>query len=112
MKQYQGGFPGRPTKKCSHFITGFKSTGISNERNCILKKYQTVYSNNILVNQRSHPKLEVILSKEEPKNKTESFQEKFDEEKRKEIEEPVLEQDEEKILGEIGKRYYNPKTII
>ena len=48
--------------------------------------YQTVDSNNQLLNQRLFPKLEVILSKEEPKNKTEGYQGKMDEKERKEIE--------------------------
>lgn len=48
--------------------------------------YQTVDSNNTLLNQRLYPKLEVILTKEEPKNKTEGFQGKLDEKERKEIE--------------------------
>ena len=48
--------------------------------------YQTVDSNNQLLNQRLFPKLEVILSTEEPKNKTEGYQGKMDEKERKEIE--------------------------
>ena len=48
--------------------------------------YQTVDSNNVLLKQRLFPKLEIILSKEEPKNKTEGFQGQMDETKRKEIE--------------------------
>ena len=48
--------------------------------------YQTVDSNNTLLNQRLYPKLEVILSKDEPKTKTEGFQGKLEEDKRKEIE--------------------------
>ena len=48
--------------------------------------YQTVDSNNELLQQRLFPKLEVILSKEEPKNKTEGFQGQMDEKQRKEIE--------------------------
>ena len=46
--------------------------------------YQTVDSNNTLLNQRLYPKLEVILSKDEPKAKTEGFQGKLEEDKRKE----------------------------
>ena len=48
--------------------------------------YQTVDSNNELLQQRLFPKLEVILSKEEPKNKTEGYQGQIDEKQRKEIE--------------------------
>ncbi len=48
--------------------------------------YQTVDSNNTLLNQRLYPKLEVILSTEEPKNKTEGYQGQLDEETRKQIE--------------------------
>ena len=48
--------------------------------------YQTVDSNNELLQQRLFPKLEVILSKEEPKTKSEGFQGQMDEKQRKEIE--------------------------
>ena len=48
--------------------------------------YQTVDSNNELLQQRLFPKLEVILSKEDPKTKTEGFQGQMDEKQRKEIE--------------------------
>ena len=48
--------------------------------------YQTVDSNNELLQQRLFPKLEVVLSKEEPKTKTEGFQGQMDEKQRKEIE--------------------------
>ena len=48
--------------------------------------YQTVDSNNTLLNQRLYPKLEVILSKDEPKSKTEGYQGVLEEDKRKEIE--------------------------
>ena len=48
--------------------------------------YQTVDSNNKLLNQRLYPKLEVILSTEEPKNKTEGYQGVLKEEERKQIE--------------------------
>ena len=56
--------------------------------------YQTVDSNNTLLNQRLYPKLEVILSKEEPKNKTEGFQGKLEEAKRKDIEKIMNERKE------------------
>jgi len=56
--------------------------------------YQTVDSNNTLLNQRLYPKLEVILSKEEPKNKTEGFQGKLEEDKRKDIEKIMKERKE------------------
>ena len=48
--------------------------------------YQTVDSNNELLQQRLFPKLEVVLSKDEPKTKTEGFQGQMDEKQRKEIE--------------------------
>ena len=56
--------------------------------------YQTVDSNNTLLNQRLYPKLEVVLSKEEPKNKTEGFQGKLEEDKRKDIEKIMKERKE------------------
>lgn len=48
--------------------------------------YQTVDSNNKVTNQRLYPKLEVILSFDEFKNKTEGTQDKLDESTRKELE--------------------------
>ena len=48
--------------------------------------YQTVDSNNQLLNQRLYPKLEVILSTEEFKNKNEGTQDKWKEEDRKFLE--------------------------
>ena len=48
--------------------------------------YQTVDSNNKLLNQRLYPKLEVVLSTEEPKSKTEGYQGVLKEEERKQIE--------------------------
>ena len=57
--------------------------------------YQTVDSNNTLLNQRLYPKLEVILSKDEPKTKTEGFQGKLEEDKRKEIEKIMNERKEQ-----------------
>ena len=41
--------------------------------------YQTVDSNNTLLNQRLYPKLEIVLSKDEPKSKGEGYQGKLDE---------------------------------
>ena len=67
--------------------------------------YQTVDSNNTLLNQRLYPKLEVILSKDEPKTKTEGFQGKLEEDKRKEIEKIMNERKEqiEKNKGQRGR---------
>ena len=48
--------------------------------------YQTVDSNNQLLNQRLYPKLEVILSTEEFKNKNEGTQDKLSEKDRKFLE--------------------------
>ncbi len=56
--------------------------------------YQTVDSNNTLLNQRLYPKLEVILSTEEPKNKTEGYQGQLEEETRKQIEKAMNERRE------------------
>ena len=47
--------------------------------------YQTVDSNKTLLNQRLYPKLEVTLSLDEPKNKSEGYQGVLEEEKRKQI---------------------------
>ncbi len=65
--------------------------------------YQTVDSNNTLLNQRLYPKLEVILSTEEPKVKTpEGYQGKLEEEKRKELEK-VLNERREKMEKNRGR---------
>ena len=56
--------------------------------------YQTVDSNNTLLNQRLYPKLEVILSKEEPKTKTEGYQAPINEDERKKIEKIMNERKE------------------
>ena len=64
--------------------------------------YQTVDSNNKLLTQKLYPKLEVVLSKEEPKNKTEGYQGQMDEKDRKQIETIMnkKKEDREKNRGE------------
>ena len=47
--------------------------------------YQTVDSNKSVISQRLYPKMEVVLSTEEPKTKTEGTQGKMDEKLRAEI---------------------------
>ena len=58
--------------------------------------YQTVDSNSKILNERLYPKLEVVLSKEEPKNKTEGYQGKMDEKERKDIEKIMNEKKEQR----------------
>ena len=58
--------------------------------------YQTVDSNQKLLTQKLYPKLEVILSKEEPKNKTEGYQGQLDEKDRKQIETIMNKRNEER----------------
>ena len=58
--------------------------------------YQTVDSNNSILNQRLYPKLEVILSTEEFKNKNEGTQDKLDEKTRKDLEEVMQKRKEER----------------
>ena len=66
-------------------------------------EYQTVDSNNTLLNQRLYPKLEVILSTEEPKNKTnEGYQGQLDEDERKKIEK-ILNERREKMEKNRGR---------
>ena len=65
--------------------------------------YQTVDSNNTLLNQRLYPKLEIILSKDEPKSKGEGYQGKLDEEERKKIEK-ILNERREQIEKNRGRR--------
>ena len=64
--------------------------------------YQTIDSNNTLLNQRLYPKLEVVLSIEEPKNKTEGYQGKLEEEKRKEIQK-IMDERKEQIEKNKGR---------
>ena len=65
--------------------------------------YQTVDSNNQLLNQRLYPKLEVILSTEEFKNKNEGTQDKLDEKTRKELEDVMKKRREEREKNAGGK---------
>ena len=58
--------------------------------------YQTVDSNNELLNQRLYPKLEVILSTEEFKNKNEGTQDKLSEKDRKTLEDHMNKRKEER----------------
>ena len=58
--------------------------------------YQTVDSNNQLLNQRLYPKLEVILSTEEFKNKNEGTQDKLSEKDRKFLEDNMNKRKEER----------------
>ena len=64
--------------------------------------YQTVDSNNTLLNQRLYPKLEVILSKDEPKTKTEGYQPPINEDERKKIEK-ILNERKERIEKNRGR---------
>ena len=67
--------------------------------------YQTVDSNSQVLNQRLYPKLEVILSTEEFKNKNEGTQDKLDEKLRKDIEEIMKKRKEEREKnGDIRKK--------
>ena len=58
--------------------------------------YQTLDSNNTVLNQRLYPKMEVILSLEEFKTKNEGTQDKLPEEERKKIEKIMNERREER----------------
>ena len=58
--------------------------------------YQTVDSNSKILNEKLYPKLEVVLSIEEPKNKTEGYQGKLDEKERKDIEKIMNERREQR----------------
>ena len=65
--------------------------------------YQTVDSNSTILNQRLYPKLEVILSTEEFKNKNEGTQDKLDEKTRKDLEEVMKKRREEREKNGGGK---------
>lgn len=47
--------------------------------------YQTMDSNDKIIQERLYPKMEVILSKEEPKNKNEGYQGKLNDDEKKKI---------------------------
>ena len=70
--------------------------------------YQTVDSNNKLLTQKLYPKLEVVLSKEEPKNKTEGYQGQMDENERKQIESIMNKKKEEREKNQ-GTRRGTPR---
>ena len=65
--------------------------------------YQTVDSNSTILNQRLYPKLEVILSTEDFKNKNEGTQDKLDEKTRKELEDVMKKRREEREKNAGGK---------
>ena len=65
--------------------------------------YQTVDSNSTILNQRLYPKLEVVLSTEEFKNKNEGTQDKLDEKTRKELEDVMKKRREEREKNAGGK---------
>jgi DNA-binding protein len=65
--------------------------------------YQTVDSNSTILNQRLYPKLEVVLSTEEFKNKNEGTQDKLDEKTRKDLEEVMKKRREEREKNAGGK---------
>ena len=58
--------------------------------------YQTVDSNNTLLNQRLYPKLEVTLSKDEPKNKSEGYQGQLAEDERQKLQKLINERREQR----------------
>ena len=66
--------------------------------------YQTVDSNQKLLTQKLYPKLEVILTKEEPKIKNEGYQGQLDEKDRKQIENIMNKRKEEREKGRSGQR--------
>ena len=66
--------------------------------------YQTLDSNNTVLNQRLYPKMEVILSLDEFKTKNEGTQDKLPEEQRKKIEKIMNERREQREKD--GRRVY------
>ena len=65
--------------------------------------YQTLDSGNNVLNQKLYPKMEVILTTEEPKNKNEGTQDKLNEEDRKKIEKIMNERREEREKNRGGR---------
>lgn len=66
--------------------------------------YQTLDSGNNVLNQKLYPKMEIVLTTEEPKNKNEGYQEKLNEEDRKKIEKIMNERREEREKNRGGRR--------
>ena len=58
--------------------------------------YQTMDSNDNIIQERLYPKMEIILSKEEPKNKNEGYQGRSSEEDRKAVKEFMDKRKEER----------------
>lgn len=69
--------------------------------------YQTLDSGNNVLNQKLYPKMEIVLTTEEPKNKNEGFQDKLNEEDRKKIEKIMNERREEREKNRGGRRRVN-----
>ena len=69
--------------------------------------YQTLDSGNNVLNQKLYPKMEIVLTTEEPKNKNEGFQDKLNEEDRKKIEKIMNERREEREKNRGGRRRGN-----
>ena len=66
--------------------------------------YQTLDSGNNVLNQKLYPKMEIVLTTEEPKSKNEGYQEKLNEEDRKKIEKIMNERREEREKNRGGRR--------
>ena len=81
-----------------HIVEVMKITtpGLYQQNKITSVAYQTVDSNNEVTNQRLYPKLEVILSLDEFKTKTEGTQDKLDESIRKELDKLIKERREKK----------------
>jgi hypothetical protein len=71
--------------------------------------YQTLDSNNTVLNQRLYPKMEVILSLDEFKTKNEGTQDKLPEEQRKQIEKTMNERREQREKD--GRRGFRPRRF-
>ena len=71
--------------------------------------YQTLDSNNTVLNQRLYPKMEVILSLDEFQTKNEGTQDKLPEEQRKQIEKTMNERREQREKD--GRRGFRPRRF-
>ena len=71
--------------------------------------YQTLDSNNTVLNQRFYPKMEVILSLDEFQTKNEGTQDKLPEEQRKQIEKTMNERREQREKD--GRRGFRPRRF-
>lgn len=96
---------GGAINKLVHVVEVLKivNQGLYQSNKLATVSYQSVDSNQKVENQKLYPKMEVILSIEEPKEKNEGFQDKYDETERKKLFE-ILSQSPRRPRRNFGRR--------